>query len=678
MIAEVGHFALVLALLSAIAQATFGLLGAARADRRWMSVGPAAAVAQLGCLAVAYAALTASFLLADYTLAYVAENSNRQLPLLYRISAVWGAHEGSMLLWVLILAVWTGAVAGFSGRLPLRFRARVIGVLGLLSTGFLLFTVATSNPFARLAVAPLDGNDLNPLLQDPGMAIHPPILYLGYVGLAVPFAFACAALADSKLDAAWTRWTRPWTTVAWVFLTIGITLGSWWAYNELGWGGWWFWDPVENASFMPWLIATALLHSLAVSEQRGAFKAWTVLLAIAGFSFSLLGAFLVRSGVLVSVHAFATDPTRGVFLLGFLAAAVGAALALFATRAHRVSGGGYFDYLSRETALLVNNVLLVVVAAAIALGTLYPLVHDALGLGKLSVGPPYFNLVFIPLMLTLGVALGVGPHLRWKRDGPGRLLRSLAPAALASAMVGIVAVLLTGSVALVAALAVAAWVALATGQGVIARLRNRRDGWRALTGLPRGFVGMSIAHLGMAAFAVGVAATGTLSQEADVRLAPGDVHHLGGYRFEFHGVTEVAGPNYRAERGRFSVYRDDRRVAVLEPEKRHYPSQGAAMTEAAVDPGLTRDLYVALGEPLDSGAWAVRIHYKPFIRWIWGGAMLMALGGLVAASDRRYRQPRPTREPIRESAPESAQSDNRESLGERPSGRLAPAPEALR
>ena len=639
MIAEIGHFALVLALVTALAQGVVPIVGAARADLRWMALGPQAAAAQLGCLAVAYAALTWSFLQSDFTLAYVAENSNRALPALYRVSAVWGAHEGSMLLWTLILATWTGAVALFSRRLPLRFRARVLGVLGLLSSGFLLFTVATSNPFKRQVVAPFDGNDLNPLLQDPGMAIHPPILYLGYVGLAVPFAFACAALADAKLDAAWTRWTRPWTTVAWVFLTIGITLGSWWAYNELGWGGWWFWDPVENASFMPWLIATALIHSLAVSEQRGAFKAWTVLLAIAGFSFSLLGAFLVRSGVLVSVHAFATDPTRGVFLLGFLAAAVGVALAMFASRAHRVSGGGYFDYLSRETALLVNNVLLVVAAAAIALGTLYPLAHDALGLGKLSVGPPYFNLVFVPLMLLLGLVLGVGPHLRWKRDGPRRLLLWLAPAAAVSVLAGLVAAAGAGSLVLAAALLVATWVAVSTLQGLWARLRHRRDRWRALTGLPRGFVGMSIAHLGMAAFAVGVAATGTLSQERDVRLAPGDIHALAGYRFEFHGVSATDGPNYRAERGRLTVYRGEDVLGALEPEKRYYPSQQRPMTEAAVEAGISRDLYVALGERLDGEAWAVRIHYKPFIRWIWGGAMLMAFGGLIAASDRRYRLP---------------------------------------
>ena len=652
MTAEIGHFALILALSVSLTQAVMTLAGAGRREHRWMAAGVRGAPAQFLCIAIAYAALTHAFVTHDFSIAYVAQNSNSQLPLLYRVSAVWGAHEGSMLLWVLILSGWTLAVSRSSTRLPATFRARVLGVMALLNFGFLSFLLLTSNPFERLETAVLDGNDLNPLLQDPGMAIHPPMLYMGYVGLAVPFAFACAALLDARLDAAWTRWTRPWTTVAWVFLTAGITLGSWWAYSELGWGGWWFWDPVENASFMPWLIATALIHSLAVSEQRGAFKAWTVLLAISGFSLSLLGAFLVRSGVLVSVHAFATDPERGVFILAFLVLAVGGALALFALRAPRVSGGGHFDLFSRETLLLINNVVLVVVATAIALGTLYPLIYDALGWGKLSIGPPWFNFVFVPFMLGLAAVLGCGPHVHWKRDRPQRLVGKLAPAAAASVVLGATLAAAwmlhhvggsRGFLALVAASILALWVVTTTIQGIIDRFRHKRDPWLALSGLPRGFVGMSLAHFGAAVFAIGVAVTSTLSVEKDVRLGPGDAFVLAGYRFVLRGVVDADGPNYRAHRAAVEVYRGQRRLAVLEPEKRFYHSQSQAMTEAAVDAGLTRDLYVALGEPLDDGAWTMRLHYKPFVRWIWGGAVLMALGGLLAATDRRYRRGGPAR-----------------------------------
>ena len=637
---ELGHFALVLALCVSLVQAGAPFAVGGGAERR-LGIARAGAQAQLLLVAVAYAALTHAFVTHDFSVAYVAAHSNLELPLFYRISAVWGAHEGSMLLWVLILAGWTSAVAASGAHLPARFLARVLALLGGLSAGFHLFLLLTSNPFERLLPPVLNGRDLNPLLQDPGMAFHPPMLYLGYVGLAVPFCFACAALLDGRLDAAWTRWTRPWTTMAWTFLTAGIALGSWWAYNELGWGGWWFWDPVENASFIPWLVATALLHSLAVSERRGAFKAWTVLLAIFGFSASLLGAFLVRSGVLVSVHAFATDPQRGGFILAFLAVVVGGALTLYAARAGRIRDGGAFDYLSRETLLLVNNVVLVVVAGAVTLGTLYPLAYQALGWGTLSIGPPWFNLMFAPFMLLLALLVGVGPHVRWRGDRPGRLLRSLRPAALATLLFGalLLALLSVRTLGLGLALVVALWVASATLLNLWRRLREGRAAGLRNT-LPWGFLGMTLAHLGVAAFTLGAALATSVSTERDVRLAPGETHELAGYRFELLDVHRVPGPNYEAQRAFIDVRRDGERVALLTPEKRFYRRQEQPMTEAAVDVGITRDLYVALGEPLGGGAWALRIHHKPFIRWIWGGAALMVFGGLLAAADRRYRRER--------------------------------------
>ena len=638
---ELGHFALVLAFCVSLVQAAAPFTAGGGAGRR-LGIARAGARIQLLLVALAYAALTHAFIAHDFSVAYVAAHSNLELPLLYRISAVWGAHEGSMLLWVLILAGWSAAVSASGTPLPAHFQARVLGLLGGLSAGFHVFLLWASNPFERLLPAALNGRDLNPLLQDPGMAFHPPMLYLGYVGLAVPFCFACAALLDGRLDAAWTRWTRPWTTMSWTFLTGGIALGSWWAYNELGWGGWWFWDPVENASFIPWLVATALLHSLAVSEQRSAFKSWTVLLAIFGFSASLLGAFLVRSGVLVSVHAFATDPQRGVFILTFLALVVGGALTLYAARAGRIRDGGAFEYLSRETLLLVNNVVLVVVAGAVTLGTLYPLAYQALGWGTLSIGPPWFNLMFVPFMLALAVLAGFGPHTRWRRDRVGQLARRLRPAALAMLLLGILVllVLTVRTLGLGLAVLVAVWVAASTAQNLWQRLRGG-VGTR-FRALPRGFVGMTLAHLGVAAFTLGVALTSSVSTERDVRLSPGEAVELAGYRFELIGVDSVPGPNYEARRASVAVSRNGSEVALLEPEKRFYRSQGQAMTEAAVDVGLTRDLYVALGEPLDGEAWALRIHHKPFIRWIWGGAALMVLGGLVAVTDRRYRRERRT------------------------------------
>ena len=638
---ELGHFALVLAFCVSLVQTLAPFSAGGGAERR-LGIARAGARIQLLLVALAYAALTHAFIAHDFSVAYVAANSNLELPLFYRVSAVWGAHEGSMLLWVLILAGWTAAVSARGGPLPARFKARVLGLMGALSAGFHVFLLWASNPFERLLPAALNGRDLNPLLQDPGMAFHPPMLYLGYVGLAVPFCFACAALLDGRLDAAWTRWTRPWTTMSWTFLTAGIALGSWWAYNELGWGGWWFWDPVENASFIPWLIATALLHSLAVSEQRSAFKSWTVLLAIFGFSASLLGAFLVRSGVLVSVHAFATDPQRGVFILTFLALVVGGALTLYATRAGRIRDGGAFEYLSRETLLLVNNVLLVVVAGAVTLGTLYPLAYQALGWGTLSIGPPWFNLMFVPFMLLLAVLAGFGPHTRWRRDGVSRLARRLRPAALAMLSLGALVLLLLSvrTLGLGLAVLVAVWVVASTAQNLWQRLRSG-TGTR-LRALTRGFVGMTFAHLGVAVFTLGVALTSSVSTERDVRLSPGEAVEVAGYRFELLGIDSVPGPNYAARRARVEVSRKGSAVALLMPEKRLYHSQSQPMTEAAIDVGLTRDLYVALGEPLDGEAWALRIHHKPFVRWIWGGAALMALGGLVAVTDRRYRRQRRT------------------------------------
>ena len=634
MIPELGHFALILALLTALVLAVAPFAGAVRGDPRWMAVAPSAAAGLFVFHLLAFACLAWAFAANDFSVLYVATNSSALLPLHYRIAAVWGAHEGSLLLWSLILSGWTLAVAARSRSLPPEVSARVLAVLGFIAAGFLCFMLFTSNPFARLLPAALAGRDLNPLLQDIGLIVHPPILYMGYVGLAVPFAFAVAALAEGRVDAAWTRWTRPWTTVAWTFLTLGIAGGSWWAYYELGWGGWWFWDPVENASFIPWLVATALIHSLAVAEKRDAFKAWTVLLAIFGFSLSLLGTFIVRSGVLVSVHAFASDPARGVFILAFLALVVGGALVLYAWRAARVAGAGRFAVCSRETMLLANNVLLTAAAAAVLLGTLYPLLMDSLGLGQISVGRPYFDRVFVPLMVPLAGVLAFGMLARWKRDRVGRLARLLAAVFAAAIAGGIAAALLAHSAAAALGAGLALWIACSTLRAVAVRVRRPYD----LLRLPRGFLGMSLAHVGFAASLAGVCFVTVLEVEEVVRLAPDESVTVSGYDFRFRGVRDVAGPNYRAVQAEIEVTRSGRPVARLAPEKRTYFSQSQPMTEAGIDPGLTRDLYAALGEPLGEGAWSVRLHYKPFVRWIWLGAILMALGGVLAATDRRYRR----------------------------------------
>ncbi|QKZ06020.1 heme lyase CcmF/NrfE family subunit [Pseudomonas eucalypticola] len=639
MIPELGHLAMILALCFALVQATVPLFGAWRGDRQWMGLAQPAAWGQFAFLLFAFGSLTYSFMTDDFSVGYVANNSNSALPWYYKFSAVWGAHEGSLLLWALILGGWTFAVSVFSRQLPQVMLARVLAVMGMISTGFLLFLILTSNPFARiLPQVPANGADLNPLLQDPGLIIHPPMLYMGYVGFSVAFAFAIAALLGGRLDAAWARWSRPWTIVAWSFLGFGITLGSWWAYYELGWGGWWFWDPVENASFMPWLVGTALIHSLAVTEKRGVFKSWTVLLAIAAFSLSLLGTFLVRSGVLTSVHAFASDPARGVFILIFLLCVVGGSLTLFAVRAPVVKSHVGFGLWSRETLLLGNNLVLVVAASMILLGTLYPLVLDALSGAKLSVGPPYFNALFVPLMGILMVVMAVGVLVRWK-DTPLQWLRGmLTPVLIGAVVLAPIGGLLVDNVdwAILTVFALAAWVLLAGVRDLFDKTRHKGL-MKGARGLTRSYWGMHVAHLGMAVCALGVVLSSSHSAQRDLRMAPGEAVDLAGYHFIFDGAQHYRGPNFTSDRGTVRVSKDGRDVTVLYPEKRLYTVQQSMMTEAGIDAGFTRDLYVALGEPLENGAWAVRVHVKPFVRWIWFGGLLTALGGALAATDRRYR-----------------------------------------
>lgn len=641
MIPELGHFSLILALCTAVVLGFIPLIGSFSGHAGWMDVARPAAAVHAFLVSLSYACLTWAFISNDFSVLYVANTSNTTLPLVYRISGVWGGHEGSILFWCFTSALWTGAVAAFSKALPKVLLARVLAVLGLVSIGFLLFILMTSNPFERLFPVPLDGASLNPLLQDPGMAIHPPMLYLGYVGFSVAFAFAIAALIGGQLDAATLRWMRPWTNLAWVLLTLGISLGSWWAYNELGWGGWWFWDPVENASFMPWLVGTALIHSLAASEKRGVFKAWTVLLAVLAFSLSLLGTFLVRSGVLTSVHSFAADPTRGLYILLFLAVVIGGSLLLYAIRANKLSSTASFELISRESALLLNNILLLVACAAVLLGTLYPLFIDALGYGKLSVGEQYFNAVFVPLMLPILLIVGLGAMLNWKRD-------KLAERAITLAVIGAASIVCAGLLATqllefrfsaVASLALALWIAGSTAFGVIHRFRNKRKRLSAVMHTPAAFWGMSLAHCGLAVFAVGVSMVSIYTSEQTVRMAVGDTHEMDGYTFEFVSIDQVRGANFSAAEAVFKVSRDSRHVSEIVAQKRVYDVRRDSMTEAGIDAGITRDLFVALGEPLDQGsAWSVRIQTKPFIRWIWMGTIFMALGGFLAAIDRRYRR----------------------------------------
>ena len=628
MIPELGQVALSLALMVAAAQAIFGLAGAHRSNSAWMGAAGAAAQAQALLVAFAFGCLVHAFVSNDFSVAYVATNSNSALPLQYRVAGAWGGHEGSLLLWCLMLGVWMFAVSLFSAHLPEDMAARVLGVMGLVSAGFLAFLLFTSNPFDRLFPAPADGRDLNPLLQDPGMVLHPPMLYMGYVGFSVAFAFAVAALLAGRLDATWARWSRPWTTVAWMFLTVGIALGSGWAYYELGWGGWWFWDPVENASFMPWLVGTALIHSLAVTEKRGAFRSWTVLLAIVAFGLSLLGTFLVRSGVLTSVHAFAVDPKRGIFILGLFTVLIGGALALYAWRTSRIGLGGRFDPVSRESFLLANNVVLAAAAGTVFLGTIFPLLMDALGLGKFSVGPPYFEAVFVPIMAPALFLMGVGPLARWKQASLPELAVLLRWALAVSLLTGIIVPFAMGhwSAMVGFGLALAAWIVATSVISFRKRPRNSRA-----------YYGMLCAHLGVAVFVVGVTLVKGYESEQDANMKPGDTVELAGFSFRLDEVSDVQGPNYVSARATVTVRKKSQVVAVMHPERRVYKVQNMPMTEAAINTGFARDLYVSLGDPLGANAWLVRVQHKPFIDWIWGGCLIMALGGLLAASDRRYR-----------------------------------------
>ncbi|TXH89472.1 MAG: heme lyase CcmF/NrfE family subunit [Rhodoferax sp.] len=639
MIPELGHYALILSLFVAAPLGLLGIWGGSTQRAAWLNFARPATQALWLLTALSFACLMYAFYSNDFSVAYVAQHSNSLLPDIYRIAGVWGGHEGSLLLWHFMLTSWMLAVSLFSRQLPDTMVSRVLGVLGLVAVGFLIFMLVTSSPFVRLADIPADGRDLNPLLQDPGLVFHPPLLYMGYVGMAIPFAFSIAALLNGRLDAAWARWSRPWATVAWIFLTLGIALGSWWAYYELGWGGWWFWDPVENASFLPWLVSAALIHSLAVTEKRGLFRNWTMILAITAFSLSLLGTFLVRSGVLTSVHAFASDPKRGIFILLFLAAVVGSSLVLFAARASKVSSIGSFQPVSRETFLLVNNLLLGTAAAAVLLGTLYPLIVDSLNLGKLSVGPPYFNAVFVPLMAPVMLLMVVGTYARWKGDSLAAIARKLGPIAALSLVAGCAATLAAGhwSSLVAMGLTLSFWIILSSVVDVIRQIRQTVQ-WRST---PWSFWGMHLAHVGIAVTAIGITMVKGYETERDVRMTLGDTVAVGGYTFKLTGIEKVQGPNYVADRGEVELIQDGRVLRILHPEKRAYASSSMPMTEAAIDTGWTRDVYVSLGEqlqPAPDAAWAVRVYHKPFVTWIWGGCLLMAFGGLMAAADKRYRR----------------------------------------
>ena len=644
MLVELGHFALMLALMVALIQGVLPLLGTLGAGRLpwiplslrwgWLHMARASTFLQWALVSFAFFALEWAFLHNDFSVAYVVEHSNSLLPRPYQFAALWGGHEGSLLLWVFLLGFWSSAVAFFSRSLPLSMVARVLGVMGLISFGFLCFILSTSDPFVRVFPPAMEGRDLNPLLQDPGLVIHPPMLYMGYVGMSVAFAFAIAALLAGRLDAAWARWSRPWTVIAWTFLSLGIGLGSWWAYYELGWGGWWFWDPVENASLMPWLVGTALIHSLMVTEKRGTFKAWTVLLAIAAFSLSLLGTFLVRSGVLTSVHAFASDPARGIFILVFLSLVVGSSLSLFAWRAPQVGEGGFVNLVSRETFLLTNSILMCVATLAVLLGTLYPLVIDALGQGKLSVGPPYFNLVFAPIMVPLIFIMVPGSLLRWREAKIVDILPYLWVPGLGAVVVSVGLCFWMGawSLGVLAGFWLGAWVALAGVQQMVLRLK--RPGR-----IGGSFWGMQLAHLGLAIVVMGVTGVKSFEVERDVRMGIGDEVQIQAYTFRLLGMQDVKGPNYEAVRARVQVLKNGQEVKTMLPEKRHYYSSAMPMTEAAIDSGVLQDLYVSLGDALqgDTPQWSMRVYYKPFVPWLWAGVLVMVLGGFLAALDRRYR-----------------------------------------
>ncbi|BCV52027.1 heme lyase CcmF/NrfE family subunit [Shewanella algae] len=639
MIPELGHFSLIIGMAFAVLLMTVPLIGVARKDQYLVRYAWPLSYGMFLFIFLSVIALGYSFATDDFSVAYVAHHSNSQLPIFFKIAAVWGGHEGSLLFWVFSLSVWAAAVAFFSKGLEEVFTARVLAVLAMITIGFTLFMLLTSSPFERLFPIPAEGRDLNPMLQDVGLIFHPPMLYLGYVGFSVSFAFAIAALMSGRLDSAWARWSRPWTLAAWIFLTGGIALGSWWAYYELGWGGWWFWDPVENASFMPWLVGTALVHSLIVTEKRGAFRNWTVLLSIFAFSLSLLGTFIVRSGVLTSVHSFAADPSRGMFILLLLGLAIGGSLTLFAFRASEMSSPARFELKSKETMLLVCNVLLTVAAGTVLLGTLYPLLIDALGMGKISVGPPYFNAVFVPIVLVLFGFMGIGPIIRWKKSKQGELKRQLLVPAIISAVLGVIAPFIAGgefNIWVALGIGAAVWIVLATmraGYNVI----KAKDGSVSLARMGRSELGMIIAHLGIAVSVVGATMVSNYSIEKSVRMGPGISHELAGYTFKYLETRNVVGPNYTAQQGQVEILKDGEKIALLQPDRRQYNVRTMDMTEAGIDWGLFRDLYVTMGDPVSRTEFAVRLNYKPFVRWLWFGGIFMMVGGFFAASDKRYR-----------------------------------------
>lgn len=650
LVPELGQFALILALLLAAVLTVVPIWGAAQGNQRWMAMARPLALGQMVFVTIGFVCLAYAFLHDDFSVAYVAANSNSQLPDIYKFTAVWGSHEGSFLLWELMQAGWTLAVALFSRNLSQPLMARVMSVMGGINVCFLLFLLIASNPFERiLPVFPSDGNDLNPLLQDVGMIIHPPVLYMGYVGFSVAFAFAMAALIGGRLDTAWTRWVRPWTNTAWAFLTIGIALGSWWAYYELGWGGWWFWDPVENASFMPWLAGAGLVHSLAVSEKRGIFRTWTLLLAILAFSLSLLGTFLVRSGVLTSVHAFALDSERGIFILAILAVVIGGSLLLFALRSHVIEGVAKFEWLSREMFLLLNNILLMIALSIVFIGTLFPLVYEWMGLGRASVGAPWFNLVFSPVFLLLMALLPVGAVLRWKRHDLASLMAQIRWPLPFSVVVGSLFPLLYGDkYSWLAALSVAVgvWVLAVTVDDLWRKSANSKSRWQGLRRLKGSYYGMTLAHSGLAVALLGVALTSIYETRIDVNLEPGESAELSGYRFEFVRLETVEGANYNGYRALTRVEKEGETVALLKPEKRLYSARDQWMTEAGLQAGFWRDLMATMATPTQDRGWQMSLQVKPFVRWIWLGAILIALGAMLAALDKRYRRAKAKNEVI--------------------------------
>ncbi len=657
MIPELGSFSLILALCLSIMLGSLPLVGASRNNVLWMSLSRPLSAGVFVFLGIGIVILAYAFLTDDFSVKFVAEHSNTSLPDRYKLTAVWGGHEGSFLLWTFMMSGWMLAVATYSKTMPLDFVARVLGVLGILCTAYILFMLATSNPFARIVpLPPADGADLNSALQDIGFIVHPPTLYMGYVGFAVVFAFAIAALLSGRMDAAWARWCRPWANVAWAILTVGIALGSWWAYYELGWGGWWAWDPVENPPLITWLFGTALIHSLAVTEKRGVFKSWTILLAILAFSGSLLGTFITRSGLLTSVHAFAADPTRGIFILGILGLAVGGSLLLYAIRAPQLRTGFGFDLLSRELLLLANNVILVVAAASVFLGTLFPMFYQAITDDLISIGPPYFNAIFVPLMVLLVLILGVGPLSRWKKTSFSYLLEQLGKVAIASLIIGVVLpliILLEFSWTTTLAVALASWIVLSMLRDLRNKTANKPSLIKGLRSLSLSYYGMQAAHFGCAIMIIGVALTSAFSSEKSVLLAPGEGIDLGDYDFVFSGTQRISGPNYVADEAEVIVTKNGNPVEILHPERRVYLATGAPSTEMAIDAGFLRDLFVTLGEERESGAWSMTVYVKPFIRWVWLGALFMALGGCVAAGDKRYRRLRKKSEELEEARVES-------------------------